>query len=85
MISLAHLLEVPWTLIRSKVGLPWVVCGAPGIIVFLLGHPSPLSSDRDLFRSFGPSSFNYQAFACYDLLDGGKQTLDEYGIWSGNQ
>ena len=85
MISLAHLLVVPWTLIRSKVGLPWAVCGARGIIVFLLGHPSPLNCDRDLFLSFGPGSFNYQAFACYDLLDGGKQTLDEYGIWSGNQ
>ncbi|THH33315.1 hypothetical protein EUX98_g870 [Antrodiella citrinella] len=27
--------------------------------------------------SFGPGSLNYQAFACYDLLDGGKQTLDD--------
>ncbi|TCD68040.1 hypothetical protein EIP91_011584 [Steccherinum ochraceum] len=35
--------------------------------------------------SFGPGSFNYQAFACYDLLDGGKQALDEFGIWRGNQ
>ncbi|KIY50865.1 glycoside hydrolase family 92 protein [Fistulina hepatica ATCC 64428] len=34
--------------------------------------------------SFGPSSFHYQAFACYDLLNGGNQTLDEYGIWRGN-
>ncbi|KAI0072512.1 glycoside hydrolase family 92 protein [Panus rudis PR-1116 ss-1] len=35
--------------------------------------------------SFGPTRFNYQAFACYDLLVGGKQTLDEFGIWEGNQ
>ena len=26
----------------------------------------------------------YQAFACYDLLDNGKQKLDEYGIWTAN-
>ncbi|KAK7043271.1 hypothetical protein VNI00_008625 [Paramarasmius palmivorus] len=34
--------------------------------------------------SFGPGRYNYQAFACYDLLDGGKQTLDEYGVWTGD-
>ncbi|KAG9220559.1 hypothetical protein CCMSSC00406_0004015 [Pleurotus cornucopiae] len=34
--------------------------------------------------SFGPGRFNYQAFACYDLLDGGKQKLDEYGVWTGD-
>ncbi|EPT04555.1 hypothetical protein FOMPIDRAFT_131733 [Fomitopsis schrenkii] len=33
--------------------------------------------------SFGPGAFHYQAFACYDLLDGGKQKLDEYGVWTG--
>ncbi|KAJ6498896.1 glycoside hydrolase family 92 protein [Mycena sanguinolenta] len=32
--------------------------------------------------SFGPGRFNYQAFACYDLLDGGAQTLSEYGVWT---
>ncbi|EAU91164.2 glycosyl hydrolase [Coprinopsis cinerea okayama7 len=32
--------------------------------------------------SFGPGRFNYQAFACYDLLDGGKQKLEEYGVWT---
>ncbi|KAJ7105408.1 glycoside hydrolase family 92 protein [Mycena crocata] len=32
--------------------------------------------------SFGPGRFNYQAFACYDVLDGGKQTLSEYGVWT---
>ncbi|THU96772.1 glycoside hydrolase family 92 protein [Dendrothele bispora CBS 962.96] len=32
--------------------------------------------------SFGPTQFNYQAFACYDLLDGGKQVLDEFGVWT---
>ncbi|ESK92075.1 glycoside hydrolase family 92 protein [Moniliophthora roreri MCA 2997] len=34
--------------------------------------------------SFGPGRYNYQAFACYDLLDGGKQTLDEFGVWTGD-
>ena len=34
--------------------------------------------------SFGPGSFSYQAFACYDLLDGGKQKLGEYGVWTGD-
>ncbi|KAF8070109.1 glycoside hydrolase family 92 protein [Lyophyllum atratum] len=34
--------------------------------------------------SFGPSRFNYQAFACYDLLNGGKQKLSEYGVWAGD-
>ncbi|KAF8198088.1 glycoside hydrolase family 92 protein [Pholiota molesta] len=30
--------------------------------------------------SFGPGAFHYQAFACYDLLDGGKQQLAQYGF-----
>lgn len=34
--------------------------------------------------SFGPTVFNYQAFACYDLLDNGKQKLDEFGVWTGD-
>ncbi|KAI0916410.1 hypothetical protein AcW1_008859 [Taiwanofungus camphoratus] len=34
--------------------------------------------------SFGPGQYHYRAFACYDLLDGGKQTLDEYGVWTGD-
>ncbi|OBZ71008.1 hypothetical protein A0H81_09134 [Grifola frondosa] len=34
--------------------------------------------------SFGPGQFHYQAFACYDLLDGGKQQLSEYGVWTGD-
>ncbi|KAH9935721.1 glycoside hydrolase family 92 protein [Fomitopsis serialis] len=33
--------------------------------------------------SFGPGAFHYQAFACYDLLNGGTQKLDEYGVWTG--
>ena len=37
----------------------------------------------DIHRSFGPGSYSYQAFACYDILDGGKQTLSEYGVWTG--
>ncbi|EIM82754.1 glycoside hydrolase family 92 protein [Stereum hirsutum FP-91666 SS1] len=34
--------------------------------------------------SFGPGAFHYQAFACYDLLNGGNQTLKEYGVWTGD-
>ncbi|KAF9227212.1 glycoside hydrolase family 92 protein [Gyrodon lividus] len=34
--------------------------------------------------SFGPSSHHYQAFACYDLLENGKQKLSEYGVWTGD-
>ncbi|KAF9449192.1 glycoside hydrolase family 92 protein, partial [Macrolepiota fuliginosa MF-IS2] len=34
--------------------------------------------------SFGPTQFHYQAFACYDLLDNGKQQLDEWGVWTGD-
>jgi len=39
---------------------------------------------RLILCSFGPGSFNYQAFACYDLLNGGKQQLSEYGVWTGD-
>lgn len=35
--------------------------------------------------SFGPSRFSYQVFACYDVLDGGRQKLDEYGIWTADE
>ena len=34
--------------------------------------------------SFGPESPYYQAFACYDLLNNGKQRLGEYGVWTTN-
>ncbi|KAH9946931.1 glycoside hydrolase family 92 protein [Amylocystis lapponica] len=34
--------------------------------------------------SFGPGAYHYQAFACYDILDYGKQTLSEYGVWKGD-
>ncbi|KAI0063500.1 glycoside hydrolase family 92 protein [Artomyces pyxidatus] len=34
--------------------------------------------------SFGPGAFHYQAFACYDLLNNGNQTLSEYGVWTGD-
>lgn len=34
--------------------------------------------------SFGPGSFKYQAFACYDLNDNGAQKLDQYGVWTGD-
>lgn len=36
---------------------------------------------KDVRFSFGPGAFHYQAFACYDLLNGGNQTLKEYGVW----
>jgi len=35
--------------------------------------------------SFGPGLFFYQAYACYDLLNGGKQKLAEYGVWTGDR
>jgi hypothetical protein len=35
--------------------------------------------------SFGPGSFYYHAYACYDLLNGGKQKLGEYGVWFGDR
>ncbi|KAG2148635.1 glycoside hydrolase family 92 protein [Suillus bovinus] len=35
--------------------------------------------------SFGPGSYHYQVFACYDLLNGGTQKLSEYGIWTGDK
>ncbi|OCH93726.1 glycoside hydrolase family 92 protein [Obba rivulosa] len=50
-----------------------------------------LNIDPDLGRitigghwgsSFGPGEFHYQAFACFDLLDGGNQKLSEYGVWT---
>lgn len=34
--------------------------------------------------SFGPSDNHYQAFACVDLLNGGRQTLAKTGLWQGN-
>jgi hypothetical protein len=45
---------------------------------------SGLFSLNRYINSFGPGRFNYQAFACYDLLDGGKQKLSEYGVWTGD-
>ncbi|KAI0771821.1 glycoside hydrolase family 92 protein [Irpex lacteus] len=33
--------------------------------------------------SFGPTTFEHQIFACYDITNGGNQTLDEYGQWIG--
>jgi len=34
--------------------------------------------------SFGPGLFTYQAFACYDLLNGGANQLNDFGIWRTN-
>lgn len=42
---------------------------------------SPLNS----YSSFGPSQYNYQAFACYDLSNGGSQALSEYGVWTADE
>ena len=49
------------------------------------GVLSPCFFSFDLLSSsFGPSQFSYHAFACYDLLDGGRQKLNEYGVWTGD-
>ncbi|KAF9061315.1 glycoside hydrolase family 92 protein [Rhodocollybia butyracea] len=42
------------------------------------------STRRAGLESFGPTRFNYQAFACYDLLNNGNQTLDQFGVWQAN-
>ena len=44
----------------------------------------PFAHTSLLETSFGPGIFSYQAFACYDLLDGGRQKLGEYGVWTGD-
>ncbi|MBW0474806.1 hypothetical protein O181_014521 [Austropuccinia psidii MF-1] len=31
---------------------------------------------------FAPGAANYQAFACYDLTENGKQPLENYGVWT---
>lgn len=43
-----------------------------------------METDSVHLRSFGPGRLNYQVFACYDLLNGGQQTLSEYGVWTGD-
>jgi len=40
-----------------------------------------LNADDDV-GSFGPGSFKYQAFACYDLYYNGTQKMDQFGIWT---
>ncbi|KAL5528186.1 hypothetical protein ACEPAF_7322 [Sanghuangporus sanghuang] len=47
---------------------------------------APLVAFGNLREPWGPSSYRYQAFACYDLFSNGNssQTLDEYGIWTGD-
>ena len=45
-----------------------------------LQHPLALMLPFAL--SFGPRTPFYQAFACYDLLNNGKQKLSEYGVWT---
>jgi len=40
-----------------------------------------LKADDDMAGSFGPGSFKYQAFACYDL-NNGAQKLGQFGVWT---
>ena len=40
-----------------------------------------LNAEDYMAGSFGPGSFKYQAFACYDLNNGG-QKLDQFGVWT---
>jgi hypothetical protein len=40
-----------------------------------------LKADGYITGSFGPGSFKYQAFACYDL-NNGAQKLDQFGVWT---
>jgi hypothetical protein len=40
-----------------------------------------LRADDYMTGSFGPGSFKYQAFACYDL-NSGAQKLDQFGVWT---
>ncbi|KAI0687903.1 glycoside hydrolase family 92 protein [Cytidiella melzeri] len=32
--------------------------------------------------SWGPGSFFHEIYACYDVTNGGNQTLDEFGVWT---
>jgi hypothetical protein len=43
----------------------------------------PLNADDA--SSFGPASFKYQAFACYDIDYNGTQKLNQFGIWTRGQ
>jgi hypothetical protein len=40
-----------------------------------------LKADDYMMGSFGPGSFKYQAFACYDL-NNGAQKLNQFGVWT---
>src|SRR6266852_9875771 len=40
-----------------------------------------LKADDYTTGSFGPGSFKYQAFACYDL-NNGAQKLNQFGVWT---
>jgi hypothetical protein len=82
MICLRHSLVVSLPSIHRWVESPLAENGDLG------KHPfwilSGLFSLNRHINSFGPGRYNYQAFACYDLLDGGKQKLSEYGVWTGD-
>lgn len=58
--------------------------GSPGeqILRFFLFRPSLLSVSGINARSFGPGYYWYNAYSCYSVLEGGKQTLAEYGGWT---
>ena len=67
-------------MIPTKGALESEVIGALGECPFYMLWVSILPSTL----SFGPESPYYQAFACYDLLNNGKQRLGEYGVWTTN-
>ncbi|CCL98662.1 uncharacterized protein FIBRA_00664 [Fibroporia radiculosa] len=75
----SHLPVVTWTSTQPWVESPSEDTGDRGM--WSLCYPWDIS--HQAVNSFGPGAFHYQAFACYDLLDDGKQTLDEYGVWTG--
>jgi len=82
MTCLGHLLVVNLISIHRWVESPLAENGDLGEHFFWM--LSGLISLNRPITSFGPGRFKYQAFACYDLLDGGKQKLSEYGVWTGN-
>ena len=59
-----------------------MVFGRPGESLYVQAIEPGLKEAS--LPSFGPDGYHYQAFACYDILDGGKQELSEYGIWTGD-
>jgi hypothetical protein len=69
-----------WVYSLSK--YPLVPVLKPVIVLVLLALSTRYQSP--LYVTDSRNSIRYQAFACYDLLDGGKQKLSEYGVWTGD-